>query len=291
MVVGKTIIELIKAIVLGVVEGITEWLPISSTGHMILVDEFLKLDVSEEFKEMFLVVIQLGAILAVVVLYWKKLWPFGIKNKKPYAKSDIWSMWFKVIVSCIPAVIIGVLDEMEWFCGKTIDSVFYNWQTVSIMLILFGVLFIVVENVNKNKQPKTNSIAELTYTSAFIIGAFQCIAAVFPGTSRSGATILGAIIIGVSRTVAAEYTFFLAVPVMVGASGLKLLKYIKDFGFDFGGEFIYLIVGMAVAFVVSVIAIKFLMSYIKKHDFKAFGVYRIVLGAVVIGYFAVKALV
>ena len=291
MVVGKTIIELIKAIVLGVVEGITEWLPISSTGHMILVDEFLKLDVSEEFKEMFLVVIQLGAILAVVVLYWKKLWPFGIKDKKPYAKSDIWSMWFKVIVSCIPAVIIGVLDEMEWFCGKTIDSVFYNWQTVSIMLILFGVLFIVVENVNKNKQPKTNSIAELTYTSALIIGAFQCIAAVFPGTSRSGATILGAILIGVSRTVAAEYTFFLAVPVMVGASGLKLLKYIKDFGFDFGGEFIYLIVGMAAAFVVSVIAIKFLMSYIKKHDFKAFGVYRIVLGAVVIGYFAVKALV
>lgn len=291
MVVGKTIIELIKAIVLGVVEGITEWLPISSTGHMILVDEFLKLDVSEEFKEMFLVVIQLGAILAVVVLYWKKLWPFGIKDKKPYAKSDIWSMWFKVIVSCIPAVIIGVLDEMKWFCGKTIDSVFYNWQTVSIMLILFGVLFIVVENVNKNKQPKTNSIAELTYTSALIIGAFQCIAAVFPGTSRSGATILGAILIGVSRTVAAEYTFFLAVPVMVGASGLKLLKYIKDFGFDFGGEFIYLIVGMAVAFVVSVIAIKFLMSYIKKHDFKAFGVYRIVLGAVVIGYFAVKALV
>ena len=291
MVVGKTIIELIKAIVLGVVEGITEWLPISSTGHMILVDEFLKLDVSEEFKEMFLVVIQLGAILAVVVLYWKKLWTFGIKEKKHYAKSDIWSMWFKVIVSCIPAVIIGVLDEMEWFCGKTIDSVFYNWQTVSIMLILFGVLFIVVENVNKNKQPKINSIAELTYTSALIIGAFQCIAAVFPGTSRSGATILGAILIGVSRTVAAEYTFFLAVPVMVGASGLKLLKYIKDFGFDFGGEFIYLIVGMAVAFVVSVIAIKFLMSYIKKHDFKAFGVYRIVLGAVVIGYFAVKALV
>ena len=290
MVVGKTIIELIKAIVLGVVEGITEWLPISSTGHMILVDEFLRLDVSEEFKEMFLVVIQLGAILAVVVLYWKKLWPFGIKDKKPYAKSDIWSMWFKVIVSCIPAVIIGVLDEMEWFCGKTIDSVFYNWQTVSIMLILFGILFIVIENVNKNKQPKINSIAELTYTSALIIGAFQCIAAVFPGTSRSGATILGAILIGVSRTVAAEYTFFLAVPVMVGASGLKLLKYVKDFGFDFGGEFIYLIVGMAVAFVVSVIAIKFLMSYIKKHDFKAFGVYRIVLGAVVIGYFVATTL-
>ena len=290
MVVGKTIIELIKAIVLGVVEGITEWLPISSTGHMILVNEFLKLNVTDEFREMFLVVIQLGAILAVVVLYWKSLWPFGIKEHKVYAKKDIWSMWFKVIVSCIPAVIIGVLDEMEWFCGKTIDGVFYNWQTVSIMLILFGILFIVIENVNKNKQPKINSIAELTYTSALIIGAFQCIAAVFPGTSRSGATILGAILIGVSRTVAAEYTFFLAVPVMVGASGLKLLKYIKDFGFDFGGEFIYLIVGMAVAFVVSVIAIKFLMSYIKKHDFKAFGVYRIVLGAVVIGYFVAKTL-
>ena len=284
-------IEIIKAIILGIVEGITEWLPISSTGHMILVDEFLKLNVTEEFKEMFLVVIQLGAILAVVVLYWSKLWPFGVKDKKLYSKSDVWSMWFKVIVSCIPAGIIGILDEKEWFCGKTIDGMFYNWQTVSIMLILFGVLFIIVENVNKNKTPKTNTIAELTYTSALIIGAFQCIAAVFPGTSRSGATILGAILIGISRTAAAEYTFFLAVPVMAGASGLKLLKYIKDFGFDFGGEFIYLIVGMVVAFVVSVLAIKFLMSYIKKHDFKAFGVYRIVLGIVVIGFFAIRGMV
>lgn len=291
MVNTSTFIEIIKAIILGIVEGVTEWLPISSTGHMILVDEFLKLNVSDEFKEMFLVVIQLGAILAVVVLYWSKLWPFGIKDKKPYAKNDIWSMWFKVIVSCVPAGIIGVLDEKEWFCGKTIDSVFYNWQTVSVMLILFGVLFIIIENINKNKQPKFNSIAELTYTSALIIGVFQCIAAVFPGTSRSGATILGAILIGISRRVAAEYTFFLAVPVMAGASGLKLLKYIKDFGFDFSGEFIYLIVGMVVAFVVSVLAIKFLMSYIKKHDFKAFGVYRIVLGIVVIGYFAIRGLV
>lgn len=279
-------IELIKAIVLGIVEGVTEWLPISSTGHMILVDEFLQLNVTPEFKEMFLVVIQLGAILAVVVLYWKKLWPFGVQQHKVYAKKDIWSMWFKVIVSCIPAVIIGVLDEFEWFCGKTIDSMFYNWQTVSVMLILFGILFIIVENVNKNKKPDTTSIDSLTYTSAFIIGMFQCIAAVFPGTSRSGATILGAILIGVSRTVAAEYTFFLAVPVMAGASVLKLAKYVMDFGFDFGGEFVYLIVGMAVAFVVSVLAIKFLMSYIKKHDFKAFGWYRIVLGALVIAYFA-----
>lgn len=279
-------IEMIKAIILGIVEGVTEWLPISSTGHMILVNEFLKLNVTDEFREMFLVVIQLGAILAVVVLYWKSLWPFGIKEHKVYAKKDIWSMWFKVIVSCIPAGIVGILDEKEWFCGKTIDGVFYNWQTVSIMLIIFGILFIIIENANKNKNPKINTIGELTYNAALIIGVFQCIAAVFPGTSRSGATIVGAILIGVSRTVAAEYTFFLAVPVMVGASGLKLIKYIKDFGIDLSGEFMYLIVGMVVAFVVSIFAIKFLMSYIKKHDFKAFGWYRIVLGALVIAYFA-----
>ena len=279
-------IEMIKAIILGIVEGVTEWLPISSTGHMILVNEFLKLNVTDEFREMFLVVIQLGAILAVVVLYWKSLWPFGIKEHKVYAKKDIWSMWFKVIVSCIPAGIVGILDEKEWFCGKTIDGVFYNWQTVSIMLIIFGILFIIIENANKNKNPKINTIGELTYNAAFIIGVFQSIAAVFPGTSRSGATIVGAILIGVSRTVAAEYTFFLAVPVMVGASGLKLIKYVKDFGIDLSGEFMYLIVGMVVAFVVSIFAIKFLMSYIKKHDFKAFGWYRIVLGALVIAYFA-----
>lgn len=281
-------IELIKAIVLGIVEGVTEWLPISSTGHMILVDEFLKLNVTPEFKEMFLVVIQLGAILAVVVLYWKKLWPFGVSEHKICAKKDIWSMWFKVIVSCIPAGIVGVLDELEWFCGKNIDSMFYNWQTVSIMLIIFGVLFIIVENVNKGRTSKIDSIDSLTYSSALIIGIFQCIAAVFPGTSRSGATILGAILIGVSRTVAAEYTFFLAVPVMVGASALKLAKYVKDYGLDFGVEFIYLIAGMAVAFVVSVLAIKFLLSYIKKHDFKAFGWYRIILGALVILYFTLS---
>lgn len=178
-------LEMIKAVVLGIVEGVTEWLPISSTGHMILVNEFLKLDVTDEFREMFLVVIQLGAILAVVALYWKSLWPFGIKEHKVYAKRDIWSMWFKVIVSCIPAAIIGVFDELEWFCGKTIDSVFYNWQTVSIMLILFGVLFIIIENVNKNKQSKMNTIGELTYNAAFIIGIFQCIAAVFPALQEA----------------------------------------------------------------------------------------------------------
>lgn len=274
----ETFIEILKAIVLGVVEGITEWLPISSTGHMILVDEFLQLNVSPEFKEMFLVVIQLGAILAVLVLYWSKLWPFGIEGKKIVPKKDIWSMWFKVIVSCLPAAVVGLLfDDLlnEWF---------YNWQTVAIMLIVFGVLFIVIENYNKNKEAKTNSIAELSYKSALIIGMFQLIAAVFPGTSRSGATILGAILIGVSRTVAAEYTFFLAIPVMFGASALKLVK----FGFNFTGEeLLILVVGLVVAFVVSILAIKFLMGYIKKHDFKAFGWYRIILGAVVILYFLI----
>ncbi|MGN1123067.1 MAG: undecaprenyl-diphosphate phosphatase [Eubacterium sp.] len=276
----EAFIEIIKAIVLGVVEGITEWLPISSTGHMILVDEFLHLNVSPEFKEMFLVVIQLGAILAVVVLYWKKLWPFGIENKRLIAKKDIWSMWFKVLVSCVPAAVVGVLFD------DRLNELFYNWQTVAVMLIVFGILFIIIEDINKNKDSKINSIAELTYSSALIIGVFQLIAAVFPGTSRSGATILGAILIGVSRTVAAEYTFFLAVPVMFGASALKLVK----FGFDFTAfELVILAVGLAVAFVVSILAIKFLMGYIKKHDFKAFGWYRIILGAVVILYFALIA--
>lgn len=270
------IIEILKAIVLGVVEGITEWLPISSTGHMILVDEFLHLNVTPQFKEMFLVVIQLGAILAVVVLYWHKLWPFGIENKRIVPKKDIWQMWFKVLVSCVPAAVVGVLFDDK------LNALFYNWQTVAIMLILFGIFFLVVETWNKGKTAKIHSIGELTYTSALIIGAFQLIAAVFPGTSRSGATILGAILIGVSRTVAAEYTFFLAVPVMFGASALKLVK----FGFHFtSAEAILLVVGMIVAFVVSILTIKFLMGYIKKHDFKAFGWYRIVLGAAVILYF------
>lgn len=280
------ILEIIKAIVLGIVEGITEWLPISSTGHMILVDEFLKLNVSEEFMKMFLVVIQLGAIMAVVIIYWKKLWPFGVENNKLVAKKDIWSMWFKVLVSCVPAAVVGLLFDDK------IDELFYNWYTVAIALIVFGVLFIVVENVNKKKESKINSIAELTYTSALIIGMFQLIAAVFPGTSRSGATILGAILIGVSRTVAAEYTFFLAIPVMFGASALKLVKYVAETGFDMSGlEAAILVVGMVVAFAVSVLAIKFLMSYIKKHDFKVFGWYRIVLGILVIAYFAIKAFV
>ena len=270
------IIEIIKAIILGLVEGITEWLPVSSTGHMILVDEFLHLNVSDDFKNLFLVVIQLGAILAVVFLYWSKLFPFTIENNKIKSDKNIWIMWLKVIVSCIPAGVVGLLFDDK------IDELFYNWQTVVVMLIIVGIVFIVVETINKNKSSKKNSIADLTYIDAFLIGMFQLIAAVFPGTSRSGATIIGAIIIGVSRTVAAEYTFFLAVPVMFGASALKILKY----GFNYTSfELVLLFVGLVVAFVVSVFAIKFLMSYIKKHDFKAFGWYRIILGIVLILYF------
>lgn len=274
------IIEIIKALVLGIVEGITEWLPISSTGHMILVDEFLKLNVSEEFKSMFLVVIQLGAILAVVVLYFKKLIPLDVQNKKLHWKKDTLAMWLKIIVSCIPAAIVGVFFDDE------LEAVFYNWQTVSAALILFGILFIIIEKRNRGREPKINSINDISYKTAVIIGIFQLIAAVFPGTSRSGATIVGALLIGVSRSVAAEYTFFLAVPVMFGASALKLVK----FGFDFTSqELVILFVGLVSAFVVSVLAIKFLMSYIKKHDFTAFGWYRIVLGAAVILYFALAS--
>lgn len=270
------IIEIIKALVLGIVEGITEWLPISSTGHMILVDEFLKLNVSEEFKSMFLVVIQLGAILAVVVLYFKKLIPLDVQNKKLHWKKDTLVMWLKIIVSCIPAAIVGVFFDDE------LEAVFYNWQTVSAALILFGIFFIIIEKRNRGREPKINSISEISYKTAVIIGLFQLIAAVFPGTSRSGATIVGALLIGVSRSVAAEYTFFLAVPVMFGASALKLVK----FGFDFTSqELVILFVGLVSAFVVSILAIKFLMSYIKKHDFTVFGWYRIVLGAAVILYF------
>lgn len=272
------IIEILKALMLGIVEGITEWLPISSTGHMILVDEFLKLNVSEEFKSMFLVVIQLGAILAVVVLYFKKLIPLDVQNKKLHWKKDTLTMWLKIIVSCVPAAIVGV------FFDDQLEAVFYNWQTVSAALIIFGILFIIIEKRNRGREPKINSINDITYKTAIIIGMFQLIAAVFPGTSRSGATIVGALLIGVSRSIAAEYTFFLAVPVMFGASALKLVK----FGFDFSSmELAILAVGLISAFVVSILAIKFLMSYIKKHDFTVFGWYRIVLGAAVILYFAI----
>lgn len=267
--------EIIKAIILGIVEGITEWLPVSSTGHMILVDEFLKLNVSPEFMEMFLVVIQLGAILAVVLLFWNKIFPFYFDNGIK-VKEGTFVMWFKIIIACIPAAVVGLLFD------DVLNELFYNPTTVAVMLILFGILFIVIENYHKGKKPKINSLAEITYTVAIMIGLFQLIAAIFPGTSRSGATIVGALLIGVSRTIAAEFTFFLAIPVMFGASALKLLK----FGFNFtGNELMLLVIGMVVAFVVSVLSIKFLMSYIKKHDFKIFGWYRIVLGIIVLGYF------
>lgn len=279
--------EIIKATILGIVEGITEWLPVSSTGHLILVEEFLKLDKSDEFKEMFDVVIQLGAIMAVVLIFWKKLWPFGRKdnahplNKTPFGKmvkTDIFQMWFKVLVACVPAAVIGLLLD-DW-----INEHLYNPITVSIALIVFGIAFIIVENRNKNHKPKVKKIDDLTYKAAFIIGMFQLLAAVFPGTSRSGATIVGALLIGISRTVAAEFTFYLAVPVMFGASLLKIVK----FGFDFtGGELAVLLTGMIVAFLVSLFVIRFLMDYIKKHDFKVFGWYRIILGALVIIYFSV----
>ncbi|MCM1161989.1 MAG: undecaprenyl-diphosphate phosphatase [Roseburia sp.] len=271
-------IEILKAILFGIVEGITEWLPISSTGHMILLDEFVTLDVSPEFLEMFLVVIQLGAILAVVVLFWNKIFPFNFnKEKGPFLVKETWIMWFKIVVACIPAAIIGILFD------DVFNELFYNYVTVAIALIVFGILFLVVETANKNKSSKINSLGEITYTTAMLIGVFQLIAAIFPGTSRSGATIVGALMIGVSRTVAAEFTFFLAIPVMFGASLLKLVKY----GFAFtGNELALLAVGMVVAFLVSVIVIRFLMDFIKKHDFKVFGYYRIVLGIIVLIYFA-----
>ena len=274
--------EILKVILLGVVEGITEWLPISSTGHMILVDEFVKLNVSEAFREMFFVVIQLGAIFAVIVLYWSKLFPFK-KQKIADAKARIvldretMLMWLKVIIAVLPAALIGIpFDEQ-------IDAMFYNYQTVAVTLILYGVLFIVIETRNRGKLPRINSIENITYGTAIIIGIFQVLSLI-PGTSRSGATIVGAILIGVSRTVAAEFTFFLAIPVMLGASLLKLVK----FGLVFTqAEAVILAVGMITAFVVSILAIKFLMGYIKKHDFKVFGYYRIILGIAVVAYFMI----
>lgn len=281
-------IEFLKAVLFGIVEGITEWLPISSTGHMILLDEFVKLDVSPEFWEMFLVVIQLGAILAVVVLFWNQIWPFGRKHNPcpvkqegflSWCKKDTFIMWFKIIIACLPAAVVGLFFD-EFF-----ESLFYNGVCVAIALIVFGIGFILIENRNRQMNVKVSSLSEITYKTALIIGLFQLIAAIFPGTSRSGATILGALMIGVSRTVAAEFTFFLAIPVMLGASLLKVLK----FGFSFtGNELMILLIGMTTAFIVSIIVIRFLMGYIKKHDFKVFGWYRIILGIVVLVYFGIR---
>ena len=296
------IIELLKVIFLGIVEGITEWLPVSSTGHMILVDQFMKLKVSEEFWQMFLVVIQLGAVLAVVVLDFKKLWPF---HKNDPSRKSNWNyistnerigklqkfadkyinmnkivLWLKILVSCVPAIIVA-LPFNNW-----IEKTFMNYWVVSVMLIVYGVLFIVIENYNKSRKPSRTKLSDISFKDALFIGIFQLLALI-PGTSRSGATIIGGILLGMSRKLAAEYTFFLAIPVMFGASFLKLIK----FGLHFTGtEVVYLLLGMLVAFGVSIAAIKFLMGYIKKHDFKVFGWYRIILGILVLGYFIGKTL-
>ena len=273
-------IEILKVIFLGIVEGITEWLPISSTGHMLLVDEFLTLNaVDNEFKEMFFILIQLGAIFAVILLFWSKMWPFQFKDKsQPIILKDTFSIWFKVVVACIPGAIVTILFD---------DYVEEHFQTPAVIaaaLIFYGIAFIVIEKWNKTKTAKVATLEDITYKTAFLIGLFQVLSIV-PGTSRSGATIIGALLIGVSRVAAAEFTFFLAVPVMLGMSALKLLK----FGFDFTGtEIAVLVLGMATAFVVSVLVIKFLMSYIKKKDFKVFGWYRIVLGAIIIVYTFLK---
>ena len=272
-------LEILKVIFLGIVEGITEWLPISSTGHMLLVDEFLKINMDKEFKELFLIWIQLGAILAVIILFWKKMWPFQFKDKsKPVILKDTFSVWFKVVVACIPGAIVTIL------CGDFVDAHLETPEVIAAALIVYGIAFIVIEKWNKTKTPKVETLSDITYKTAFLIGLFQ-ILSIIPGTSRSGATIIGALLIGVSRVAAAEFTFFLAVPVMLGMSALELL----DFGFAFNGqEIAILVLGMATAFVVSVLVIKFLMSYIKKKDFTVFGWYRIVLGAVIIVYTLVK---
>ena len=276
------ILNMIKAVLFGIVEGVTEWLPISSTGHMILLNEILPCEnVSENFYSMFEVVVQLGAILAVVVLFWHQIWPLGRNQQTGRVewKRSILTLWCKILVACVPAAVIGLLFD------DVFERLFYNYVSVAIALIVFGVAFIVVENLRKGRKSRIRSLARLDYKTVLLIGVFQVIAAIFPGTSRSGATIVGALMLGVSRKVAAEFTFFLAIPVMFGASLLKLVKY----GFAFAGsELAILLVSMAVAFVVSVLVIRFLLSYIRKHDFKVFGWYRIVLGAVVLAYFLIK---
>ena len=273
-------IEILKVVFLVIVEGITEWLPISSTGHMLLVDEFISLNASDDFKEMFFVVIQLGAILAVVTIFWNKMWPFQLKDKtQPVMKKDTWSMWFKTVVACIPGAIVTILFD------DYIEAHLHTAVVISIALIFYGIAFIVIENWNKSRTPKVETLNDITYKTAFLIGMFQVLS-IIPGTSRSGATIIGALLIGVSRVAAAEFTFFLAVPVMFGLSALKMIK----FGLSFtSAEFAILIIGCVVAYLVSIVVIKFLMSYIKKHDFKVFGWYRIVLGVIVLAYFALFA--
>ena len=289
------IIEILKAILFGIVEGITEWLPISSTGHMILLNEFVKLNVSEEFWDVFDVVIQLGAIMAVVVLFWKQIFPFGkTDDKSRYAipcgpftlKRDIIVLWIKILIACVPAAVIGILFD------DVFNRLFYNYVTVAIALIVFGIAFIVIETLHKGRPAKINKLSGLSCQVALFIGVFQVIAAIFPGTSRSGATIVGALLLGVSRSVAAEFTFFLAIPVMFGASLLKIAKFLKlvaeGSAAVVGSEILLLVIGALVAYIVSYFVIKFLMGYIKKHDFKVFGWYRIVLGILVLVYFILQ---
>lgn len=273
------IVDILKVIFLGIIEGITEWLPVSSTGHMLLVDEFIKLDISPEFKEMFFVVIQLGAILAVVVLFWNKMFPFQFKDKsKPVIRKDVFSIWFKVVVACIPGAVVTLL------CDDFVDAHLETPLVIAIALIVYGVAFIVIEAMNKNREPKIKTIDDITYKTALYIGLFQVLS-IIPGTSRSGATIIGALLIGVSRVAAAEFTFFLAVPVMVGLSAIKII----GFGFDYTStELITLAIGTVTAFAVSLCVVKFLMNFIKKHNFSLFGYYRIVLAALVIIWFAVN---
>lgn len=276
------IIEILKVVFLGIVEGVTEWLPISSTGHMLLVDEFIQLNASESFKEMFFFVIQLGAILAVVVLFWGKMWPFkkkdtddGVNGAGSILRKDVWSLWFKVVVACIPGAVVTIAFD------DYIEAHLHTPLVIAMTLIIYGIAFIFIERWNKNRIPKVETLSDITYMTAFLIGLFQVLS-IIPGTSRSGATIVGALLIGVSRVAAAEFTFFLAVPVMFGMSALKMVK----MGFVMtGAEAVILILGMAVAFIVSLIVIKFLMGYIKKHDFQIFGWYRIVLGILVLLYF------
>ncbi len=272
-------VEILKSIILGIVEGITEWIPISSTGHMLLVDEFVQLSVSPEFKEMFLYVIQLGAILAVVILFWGKMWPFSFKDKsKPVIIKETFSLWFKVVVACIPGTVVTLMFD------DYIEAHLHTPTVIALALIFYGVLFILIENWNKKRTPKTLELQDITYRTAFIIGLFQVLS-IIPGTSRSGSTIIGALTIGVSRVAAAEFTFFLAVPVMIGMSLVKIAKFVMSGYIMTGAEAVILLVGCAVAFFVSVFVIRFLMSYIKKKDFKVFGWYRIILGAVVLLYF------
>ena len=276
------ILEILKAVLFGIVEGITEWLPVSSTGHLILLDEFIRLKVTAEFYEMFEVVIQLGAILAVIVLFFHKLWPFSAK-KSALEKKNTWNLWFKVVVAVIPSAALGLLLD-DWM-----DTHFYNYVVVAIALIFYGVAFLLVERKNDGKAAKIDSVEAIDYRTALLIGAFQCLSLI-PGTSRSGSTILGAILLGVARPAGAEFSFFLAIPTMVGASGLKLVKYLLEGMIPSASEIAVLITGCVVSFLVSLLVIRALMDYVRKHSFSVFGIYRIVLGAAVLVYFALKTM-